>query len=176
VISGPIPILFFCHEVAPVLVLIGVVLRVGLAELTVRKRPSSVGGMILHALLAPGSGSQRQPAHVHQLHAHLLVSGRLAGSSTVALAPLAAYSYPPASAPLARHLLDRIPHPSPHLLHVAAPRQPPPPAFPRVLSPPGSPRASPVFPTVVKRVCYTSTISIVSPRKTCEYEIMDRFH
>ncbi|GJN33704.1 hypothetical protein PR202_gb22325 [Eleusine coracana subsp. coracana] len=94
-----------------------------LKELTVRKRPSSVGEMSLHALMAPGAGSQWHPAHVHQLHAHLLVSGRLAASSAAALALLRAacrVRASPCLRPLARHLLAGIPRPTPHLLHAAA--------------------------------------------------------
>ncbi|GJM98518.1 hypothetical protein PR202_ga15541 [Eleusine coracana subsp. coracana] len=94
-----------------------------LKELTVRKRPSSVGEMSLHALMAPGAGSQWHPTHVHQLHAHLLVSGRLAASSAAALALLRAafrVRASPCLHPLARHLLDGIPRPTPHLLHAAA--------------------------------------------------------
>ncbi|OEL19233.1 Pentatricopeptide repeat-containing protein [Dichanthelium oligosanthes] len=101
------------------------VFRVGLAELTVRKRTGSVEGMSSHAPTAPGTGgSQWQPAQVHQLHAHLLVSGRLLGSPTIAaLALLRAacrVSASPCLRPLARHLLDEIPHPPPQLLHAAA--------------------------------------------------------
>ncbi|RLN34636.1 pentatricopeptide repeat-containing protein [Panicum miliaceum] len=95
-----------------------------LKESTVRKRMSSVAGMSWHALTAPGAGSQWQPAHVHQLHAHILVSGRLRGSPAIAaLALLRAacrVRASPCLRPLARHLLDGIPHPTPQLLHAAA--------------------------------------------------------
>nr|CAB3457343.1 unnamed protein product [Digitaria exilis] len=101
------------------------VFRVGLAELTVRKRTRSVEGMSSHAPLAPGAGApQWQPAQVHQLHAHLLVSGRLRGSPAIAaLALLRAacgVRVSPCLRPLARHLLDGIPHPIPQVLHAAA--------------------------------------------------------
>ncbi|CAL5081913.1 unnamed protein product [Urochloa decumbens] len=81
--------------------------------------------MSSHALAAPPRAcSQWQPAHVHRLHAHLLVSGRLRGSpAIVALALLRAacrVRASPCLRPLARHLLDGIPHPPPQLLHAAA--------------------------------------------------------
>lgn len=82
------------------------------------------GMMSPHALVATGAGWKWQPAHVHQLHAHLLVSGRLSGSpASAALALLRVacrVRASPCLRPLAHHLLDRIPHPSPHLLHAAA--------------------------------------------------------
>ncbi|KAL6656186.1 hypothetical protein ACP70R_007012 [Stipagrostis hirtigluma subsp. patula] len=93
------------------------------AESTVRKRTSSVGGMSSRAVMAAAAGAHWQPAHVHQLHAHLLVSGRLGGSSALALALLRAacrVRASPCLRPLAHHLLDRIPHPSPLVLHAAA--------------------------------------------------------
>ncbi|XP_062193723.1 pentatricopeptide repeat-containing protein At3g12770-like isoform X2 [Phragmites australis] len=90
-----------------------------LKELTVRM--SSGEAMSPHALMAAGAGLQWQPAHVHQLHAHLLVSGRLSGSSALALLRAACrVRASPCLRPLAHHLLDRIPHLSPHLLHAAA--------------------------------------------------------
>ncbi|KAK1631654.1 hypothetical protein QYE76_005969 [Lolium multiflorum] len=64
-----------------------------------------------------------RPSHVHQLHAHLLVSGRLlVGSPALLLLLRAACRVRPSPClrPLARHLLDRIPHPHPYLLHAAA--------------------------------------------------------
>jgi hypothetical protein len=149
VISGPIPILFFFfHEVVPfLLVLIGVVLRVGLAELTVRKRPSSVGGRILHALMAPGAGSQWQPAHVHQLHAHqlhahLLLSGRGARAPSRRFPRTPVLLSPLPCPPSARPNTPSVPAPPPRR---RAPRQPSPPAFPRVPSLPGSPREHHTF-------------------------------
>jgi pentatricopeptide repeat protein len=109
---------------APSLFSSGVVFRVRVAELTVRKRMTGVEGMSPHALVATGAGWQWQPAHVHRLHAHLLVSGRLSGSPTLAALTLlrVACRVPasPCLRPLAHHLLDRIPHLSPHLLHAAA--------------------------------------------------------
>ncbi|WVZ65294.1 hypothetical protein U9M48_014685 [Paspalum notatum var. saurae] len=104
----------------------GAVFRVGVAEFAVRKRASpSVEGMgSPHALMAPGAGGQWQPAHVHQLHAHLLVSGRLNGSPALAALALLRTACrvraSPCLRPLAHHLLDRIPHSSPDLLHAAA--------------------------------------------------------
>ncbi|KAL5205730.1 hypothetical protein ABZP36_033939 [Zizania latifolia] len=64
-----------------------------------------------------------QPSHVHQLHARLLVSGRLGCSPSLALALLRAacrVRASPCLRPLACHLLDHIPCPPPHLLHAAA--------------------------------------------------------
>lgn len=82
-------------------------------------------GMGSRALTALGAGSQwRQPAQVHQFHAHLLVSGRLRGSPAIAaLALLRAacrVRVSPCLCPLARYLLDGIPQPPPPLLHAAA--------------------------------------------------------
>ncbi|VAI18638.1 unnamed protein product [Triticum turgidum subsp. durum] len=65
-----------------------------------------------------------RPSHVHQLHAHLLVSGRLLGGSpALALLLLRAacrVRASPCLRPLAHHLLDHVPHPPPHLLHAAS--------------------------------------------------------
>ncbi|KAM0868653.1 hypothetical protein ACQ4PT_041171 [Festuca glaucescens] len=65
-----------------------------------------------------------RPSHVHQLHAHLLVSGRLLGGSpALALLLLRAACRvrpSPCLRPLARHLLDRVLHPHPYLLHAPA--------------------------------------------------------
>ncbi|KAL6844676.1 hypothetical protein ACP4OV_025335 [Aristida adscensionis] len=94
-----------------------------LKESAVRKRTSSVEAMSQRALMAAAAGSRWQPAHVHQLHAHLLVSGRLCGSPALALSLLRAacrVRASPCLRPLARHLLDGMPHPSPLLLHAAA--------------------------------------------------------
>ena len=70
-----------------------------------------------HELMATGMGSQcAQPSHVHQLHAHLLVSGRLlGGSSALALMLLRVacrVRASPCLRPLAHHLLDHVPHPA----------------------------------------------------------------
>ena len=85
---------------------------------------TGVEGMSPHALVAMGAGWKWQPAHVHQLHAHFLVSGRLSGSPAPAALALLRVACrvraSPCLRPLAHNLLDRIPHPSPHLLHSAA--------------------------------------------------------
>uniref|UniRef100_A0A0D3H814 BHLH domain-containing protein n=1 Tax=Oryza barthii TaxID=65489 RepID=A0A0D3H814_9ORYZ len=65
-----------------------------------------------------------RPSHIHQLHARLVVSGRLRCTSpSLALALLRAacrVRASPCLRPLAHHLLDHIPRPHPHLLHAAA--------------------------------------------------------
>ncbi|KAM0866100.1 hypothetical protein ACQ4PT_042824 [Festuca glaucescens] len=86
---------------------------------------SRVEGSSSHDLMATGMEARcARPSHVHQLHAHLLVSGRLLGGSpALALLLLGAACRvrpSPCLRPLARHLLDRIPHPHPYLLHAAA--------------------------------------------------------
>uniref|UniRef100_A0A0E0IL72 BHLH domain-containing protein n=1 Tax=Oryza nivara TaxID=4536 RepID=A0A0E0IL72_ORYNI len=65
-----------------------------------------------------------RPSHIHQLHARLVVSGRLRCTSpSLALALLRAacrVRASPCLRPLAHHLLDHIPRPHPHLLHAAS--------------------------------------------------------
>uniref|UniRef100_J3MYF9 BHLH domain-containing protein n=1 Tax=Oryza brachyantha TaxID=4533 RepID=J3MYF9_ORYBR len=94
-----------------------------LKELAVR-REGKGEGRSPHALMETEMYSRcSQPSHIHQLHARLLVSGRLSCSPSLALALLRAacrVRATPCLRPLARHLLDQIPRPSPHLLHASA--------------------------------------------------------
>uniref|UniRef100_A0A0E0ET42 BHLH domain-containing protein n=1 Tax=Oryza meridionalis TaxID=40149 RepID=A0A0E0ET42_9ORYZ len=63
-----------------------------------------------------------RPSHIHQLHARLVVSGRLRCSSpSLALLRAACrVRASPCLRPLVHHLLDHVPRPHPHLLHAAA--------------------------------------------------------
>uniref|UniRef100_A0A0E0M2E9 Pentatricopeptide repeat-containing protein n=1 Tax=Oryza punctata TaxID=4537 RepID=A0A0E0M2E9_ORYPU len=87
-----------------------------------RRNPRELMGTEMYSRCA-------RPSHIHQLHARLLVSGRLrcpSPSLAFALALLRAacrVRASPCLRPLARHLLDQIPRPTPLpplLLHAAA--------------------------------------------------------